>query len=491
MFFSVILYYLLPGKVRNLFLLIINFVFYILFLPFYAFILCFIVLTGYFGGIELSIRKNYKKLFYSVLVLNILPLVFFKYLNFFSLQLSFAAKNIGWNYGDNLFSIVLPVGISFYIFKNLSYIIDVKNKTIEPERNFIIYANYVSFFPALLSGPIDRAKVLIPQFKISDGVMNKKRWFFNGFEIENIMSGLKLLLFGFFQKIVVADRLAIFVNNVYDNPQNFKGINIIIATLLFSFQILNDFSGYTNIALGSAYLFGFKLSDNFKRPYISESVSEFWRRWHITLSTWLRDYIFLPVSYSLLRLTNGKFKNQPEIFTYIIATIITMLIAGIWHGNGLTFILWGLMLAFYMSFSIIIKKRKKKFIKLIGFNNKNYYRYIRIISTYLFISLSWVFFRIANIEALNNLFSGIDNIYDYFSDITIFNGITYFVQPKLELLFSILFIFSAEYLLKYDNYLEFLRNHSILARWATYYFLLFSILLFGVFKYNKFIYFQF
>jgi D-alanyl-lipoteichoic acid acyltransferase DltB (MBOAT superfamily) len=355
--------------------------------PAFIFLLFFQISASYYSGIFFSKYKgNFRKTLLTILLLiNISPLLVFKYSNFFIININYSAALIGWNYSINALKILLPIGISFYVFKSVSYIIDVYRDTIPVERRFDVYALYISFFPELLAGPIDRAKNLITQIK----EIPKPSY-------DLITQGIRLIIWGLIQKVVIADRLALFVNPVFDNPGNFGSLTLIIASIFFSFQIYCDFSGYSDIAIGTGLLFGFKLMNNFDSPYISKSVSEFWRRWHISLSTWFRDYLFLPIAYKVLRVIKKPkllgIKN--EIWSYTIATIATMLVAGLWHGASWTFIMWGLLIGLYITISFGSKKLRKKINNITGLNKKPvFHNYIKIFISYSLITYAWIFFR--------------------------------------------------------------------------------------------------
>lgn len=419
------LYFVFPYRYRWIVLLISSYYFYLtcLVLNFlYIFLLIFVTLISYFAAISISRfeNKNKRKIILVTGVLIFTAILFvFKYLNFFDENINsiFGLLNLGINFPA--IKMAMPIGISFYTFQILCYIIDVYNDKIPPEKNFGIYATSIAFFPKLISGPIERGANIFPQFyKKSD------------IEYVRIIEGIKLIIFGLFKKVVIADNLSAAVNLVYDNPQNHYGLTIIFTTILLSFQIYCDFSGYTDIAIGIAKIFGFRLSENFNRPYLSNSIAEFWRRWHMTLSFWLRDYIFLPLAYSITRRTiNLKTKIRPEVISYISAIIITMFICGVWHGPKWTFILWGVIHGVYLSSGFLLKKPRKKFYSKIKIN-KIFLKYSGIVSCFLLISFSWLFFRTNSLSdsliLLNNLvkikistdfLSVFKNIYDFYISI--------------------------------------------------------------------------
>ncbi len=287
-FFPVVtlLYFLLPHRFRWLHLLAASCVFYMFFIPAYILILAFTIVIDYFAGILIeNARGKSRKIFLATsLAANIGVLFVFKYYNFFSENLAQIASLLNVEYALPALSILLPVGLSFHTFQAMSYTIEVYRGNQKAERHFGIYALYVMFYPQLVAGPIERPQSLIHQFYER-----------HDFDSNRVSNGLKLMLWGLFKKIVVADNLAVFVDAVYNQPRAWDGVNLIIATIFFAFQIYCDFSGYSDIAIGAAEVMGFKLMTNFNRPYHSKSISEFWKRWHISLSTWFRDYLYIPL----------------------------------------------------------------------------------------------------------------------------------------------------------------------------------------------------
>ena len=332
-FFAIIavLYYSIRHQYRWILLLIVSYYFYMSFEPTFAIWIACSTLVTYISALFLDTtkRKSRRKLILSCAVsLNLATLIVLKYTGFiFETTRTFFAPSMVL-YGNPIAAWVLPLGISYYTFQTISYVIDVYRKQIKPERHLGIFALYVSFFPKLLAGPIERGKDLIPQ-------LYRK----HGFDYAGIQDGLKLVVWGIFKKLVIADRLAIFVNSVFNtvNSQSFVIGKVIfptpyyvIATIFFAIQIYCDFSAYTDIAIGTAQVFGIRLSDNFRRPYFSRSIQEFWRRWHITLSSWARDYVYIPLG--------GNRVRVPRMYFNI---MIVFLVIGIWHGPSWTFIAWG------------------------------------------------------------------------------------------------------------------------------------------------------
>ena len=284
---------------------------------------------------------------------------------------------MGFQFNHPAFDVLLPVGISFYTFQALGYTIDVYRGDIYAEKNFFRYALFVSFFPQLVAGPIERSKNLLKQLAVP-----KK------FSYENFREGLLLMLWGFFMKIVVADRLALFVDTVYSQDyNNFGGIMVIVATIFFAFQIYCDFGGYSSIAMGAAKMLGIQLMENFNTPYLSMSTAEFWRRWHISLSTWFRDYVYIPLG-----------GNRKGALRKYINLMVTFGASGLWHGANWTFVVWGLLNGLYQISGSILMPLRRGFVRILGLNeNSEGHKLFRIFVTFTLITISWVFFRASSI----------------------------------------------------------------------------------------------
>jgi len=378
-FFCIVIpvYFALKQNQKRYFILFASYFFYGWWNPYYLVLIFASSFIDYYASRKIfsadSLKKEKFWLITSVLV-NIGILFTFKYANFFAHLLSITSK-------DNTFiNVLLPVGISFYTFQTMSYTIDVFRKKIKPEKSIVNFALYVAFFPQLVAGPIERAEKIIPQLKQN-----------NAFDNERIAKGLFLMIVGFFQKVVIADNLAVFVDIVYNNPENYKGLSIAIATLFFAFQIYNDFAGYTNIARGVALMMGINLSVNFKQPYLADSIKNFWQRWHITLSSWFRDYVYISMG-----------GNKNKSFKWIFVIIITFSLSGLWHGAKLTFIVWGVLNAFLYLLEHFIEKYLK-------IKNKNkVVKLFRVIFTFILINFLWIFFRADSLQdstiILKNLF---------------------------------------------------------------------------------------
>jgi len=431
----------------------------------------FSTIVDYLIGRGLKSENNIKKrkllLWISVFV-NLGFLGFFKYYNFFLDNFIAAFSFFGTEIHVNSLNIILPVGISFYTFQTLSYTIDVYRKKLAPTENFIVFAAFVSFFPQLVAGPIERATHLLPQF-------TKKR----RLSFINIQFGFIRILWGLFKKVVIADRLALTVNTVYNAPNDFGGIHYIIATILFAFQIYCDFSGYSDIAIGTARMFNFKLMENFKSPYFSKSLGEFWRRWHISLSTWFRDYVYIPLG-----------GNRVNNFRLYFNIFLVFVVSGFWHGAKWTFVIWGAVHGIILIIEHIINTKEVFLIK----KNNHIFSFIKIIVTFCIVCLAWIFFR-AN--STNDAFLMISNLFDFTQPLkTITRGMSLYLNNPFWL-FLVNFVLIAILLfvefLVINNKLNEVKiiKKAPLVRWGIYTCLIIAIMMFGYFEINQFIYFQF
>jgi len=455
-------FYVLPHRFRWFLLLAASCYFYMAFVPYYILILFLTIFIDYFAGIAIYNQKmhsNKKVLLIISIISNIGILAFFKYYNFFLENLIQLFNIFGetWHQPPYL-NVILPIGLSFHTFQALSYTIEVYRGNQKPEKHFGVYALYVLFYPQLVAGPIERPQNVLHQF-------HEVKFF----EWDNLISGIKLMFWGLFKKVVIADRLAPFVNTVYENPADWVGFPIIIAFIFFSIQIYCDFSGYSDIALGSARTMGFDLMTNFRRPYLSKSITEFWSRWHISLSTWFRDYVYIPLG--------GNRVKKSRIYLNV---LIVFMLSGLWHGANWTFIVWG---AFH-GFTIILERFLK--IDTLMIHN-NFVNLLRVILVFTLVSLAWVFFRADNFNDVSQLISSA-----FLIDKTQVGWYT-FGDYKYELilsLISILFLIGVE--LKYDYLTNFLSSCNFAFRSVIYLFLILMLLSFGAFHSSgEFIYFQF
>ena len=334
-----------------------------------------------------SPRKKQKALLWCSILFNLSVLGFFKYYNFFVDSWLELLRSVGYEIKSVwTLNIILPVGISFYTFQTMSYTIDIYRKKLKPTKDFIAFASFVSFFPQLVAGPIERATNLLPQ------ILRKRV-----FKYEQGVQGLRLILWGMFKKVVIADSLAPMVDDIFNNYQDFGGGTLWLGAIYFAFQIYCDFSGYSDIAIGTAKLFGIELMSNFKFPYFSRNVGEFWRRWHISLSSWFRDYLYIPIGGS----KKGKWKSVRNIF-------IIFLVSGFWHGANWTFIIWGLFHALLFLPSFIFKTNRKYTSSIIG---ENYLlptpkELLQVGTTFILVTIGWVFFRSESLNHAWNYLSG-------------------------------------------------------------------------------------
>ncbi len=466
-FFIIItfLYFTLPHKYRWLLLLMGSCYFYMAFIPVYILILGFTIVVDYWAGIFLEkIEGKNKKLFLiASLIANIGVLAVFKYYNFLNDNLTSFLQTINLTNHIPSLSIILPIGLSFHTFQAMSYTIEVYRGKQKAERKFGIYALYVMFFPQLVAGPIERPQNLLHQFYEK-----------HSFDCYRVTEGLKLMLWGFFKKLVIADRLAIYVNTVYNNPQHHNGTTLLVATVFFAFQIYCDFSGYSDIAIGAAKVLGIKLMLNFNRPYFSRNISEFWKRWHISLSSWFRDYLYFSLG-----------GNRVSVPRWYFNLFIVFLISGLWHGANWTFVIWGALNGFYLIFAIIISKPREKLMNWVGIKNDSAgFQFIQIFNTFLLACFAWVFFRANSLEDASHIIKLI------FTN----KGPVYSENPSMLIysVFGILFLLLVE--LKKEYYhgdFTFMHHQSWIVRNFSYAFLIIIILLIGVFDGGQFIYFQF
>ncbi len=470
-FFPVVstLFFLLPHRFRWALLLVASCIFYMAFIPKYILILAATIVVDYFAGIQIERSTGKRRMvFLTVSILsNIGFLAFFKYGNFIEVNVNALAQFLDWNYSLAALKIILPVGLSFHTFQALSYIIEVYRGTQKAERNFGIFALYVMFFPQLVAGPIERPQNLLPQFRIE-----------HHFDLERVGSGLRLMLWGFFKKMVVADTLAAGVNVVFNNPTDFTGTAFIVATIFFAFQIYCDFSGYSDIAIGSARVLGFKLMQNFDDPYHSRSISEFWKRWHISLSTWFKDYLYIPLGGNRV----PKWRNYLNLF-------IVFTVSGLWHGANWTFIAWGALHGAYLILAIVFRKWRERLASLLHLDHfRILSAALSIATTFSLVSIGWIFFRANSIQdaiyIVSHLFMGLS--LDSYS-LTLTKGRTWLIYA----LAAIAVMETVQILIKSPRAVAYFMNCPKYVRIAIYAVLTLTILLSGNTNEAQFIYFQF
>ncbi|ODR36008.1 MBOAT family O-acyltransferase [Eisenbergiella tayi] len=476
-----ILYWIIPKKYRWIALLMSSYYFYASWGPKYVAIILLITVISYIAGILIEPRRkpdkkekpsgNKSLLLLSLLLCTVL-LAFFKYFNFISENITVFFQKFSIPMQTVTLSLALPVGISFYTFQVISYLVDVYRGTIKAERDFGIFAVYISFFPKVMQGPIERGEKLLPQ-------LHSPR----PFQYQRASYGLKLMAWGYFKKLVLADGLSVYVNLVYNDLPSYTGFSLILATLFFALQLYCDFSGYTDIALGSAKILGIDLMQNFRSPYFASSIKDFWGRWHISLSSWLRDYIYIPLGGSRV----GKFRHALNI-------MITFLISGIWHGASWNYVLWG---GIHGIFQVIEgffpwNTRKSPFQ-----TNKSLHSLLCILTipiTFLSVCFAWIFFRAATIRdgiyVLQNMFTGIGHFSSYLGQCAVQMGLSpthlaYNCLPVILLFFFDLFSLKTDVI-------ACISRQRFFIRWPVYILLLLIILLFsekGVS--TEFIYMQF
>jgi alginate O-acetyltransferase complex protein AlgI len=477
-----LVYFVLPHKARWLLLLLASCFFYAFFKPIYILILAGTIIVDYFAAILIASAPDATRRrawLLASITANVGVLVFFKYFNFLNATLAQMAKAVHVPYDIPFFRILLPIGLSFHIFQSLSYTIEVYRGAQKPERHFGIYALYVMFYPQLVAGPIERPQNLLHQFHAR-----------HYFQSARVASGLQLMLWGFFKKVVVADRLATFVNPVYDHPEGFPGISFLFATFCFAFQIYCDFSGYSDVALGSARVMGFDLMKNFDRPYFSKSVSEFWKRWHISLSTWFKDYVYIPLG-----------GNRVSRSRWYLNLLITFALSGLWHGANWTYVVWGLLNGCYLISELAIARRYPGFLEQpTGHEVKRHvWRAAKVALTFTLTCIAWMFFRSSTTSrALYMLVHTGDRLTSVTHDLRDHGFVKaniLFFQDKYDfvLAFSglaVLLLF--EWLERQNSPAHMLSGAPAWFRWSLRYAAISAILLFGAFNHaQQFIYFQF
>lgn len=450
-------------KAQNILILVASYVFYGWWDWRFLSLILFSTIIDYFVGINLKNATNKKArkalLLFSVIA-NLSFLGFFKYFNFFAQNFAEAFTLLGKPINVNRLNIILPVGISFYTFQTLSYSIDVYKRKLSPTNDFIAFAAFVSFFPQLVAGPIERAVNLLPQFYTK-----------RTFDYTKAVDGLRQILWGFAKKMIIADSCARYVDDIFLNYNNYSGSTLLLGAILFAFQIYGDFSGYSDIAIGTSRLFGFSLMQNFAFPYFSRNIAEFWRRWHISLSTWFRDYVYIPLG-------GSRGNNLQRIRN----TLIIFIVSGFWHGANWTFIIWGLLNAMYF-LPLLLTNKNRKYTdtasknKLPGLTDL-----FKIISTFLLSCFAWIFFRASDLE---QAFTYVKN--------TVNSSLINKPEVFPVMLIIVIFIFLAiewkgrqgKYAL--DNFL--VQNNKYLRR--SFYIVLALVIIINGGSNNEFIYFQF
>ena len=485
-FFPIVLfvYFLIPRKVRYIWLLITSYYFYMSWNPKYAILIAVSTVITYASGVLMgrlgtgsqeTIKEKKKWIVAISFITNIGILFFFKYFDFVLVYVNQVLDAFHIQMIQKPFDVLLPVGISFYTFQALSYTMDVYRGDMEPERNIFKYALFVSFFPQLVAGPIERSTNLMKQVQ--------QVHTFHLWNYERITGGLALMLWGYFMKMVIADRLAILVDFVFGNYSQFGGVILLVAAIFFAFQIYCDFGSYSLIAMGSAKIMGFSLMENFNTPYFSQSIKEFWRRWHISLSGWFRDYLYIPLG--------GNRKGRGRKYLNL---MITFLVSGLWHGANFTFIVWGGLHGLYQIIGDLMEPVRKRYIK----KEILPYRLCRGIITFALVDFAWIFFR-SNSLRDSALF--IWNMIRYMDFSLLWNGSLYTLglnQTEFWIAMISLVVLLIVDVIRYkkDTQLyEYLNTKMLPLRWGVYIFLIVAIYVFGIygFAYDaaQFYYFQF
>ncbi|MBQ6889221.1 MAG: MBOAT family protein [Lachnospiraceae bacterium] len=465
-----IIYYLFPEKVKNLFVFISSMLFYACCGGKYVFWLLGVICISYFSalGMERQGEKK-KKQIITINIIVVIGLMFgFKYLNMIPQMASSLLKVFGVQTRTFFWEVVLPVGISFYTFVALGYVADVYRGKVKAEKNFVDYGAFVAFFPTLISGPIERSNNLLKQIK------EPKK-----FDANKIRNGFCQMLWGYFQKVVVADRVCVIVAAVYNDYEAYSGIYVVVATLLYAFQIYCDFAGYSNVAIGAARVLGFELSKNFNAPYLATSISEFWKRWHISLSTWLRDYVYI----SLGGNRGGKVKKYRNL-------ICTFLVSGLWHGANWTFVVWGGLHGIYSVVNDAISEKWESW-KSKGAT------VVKCVITFALVDFAWLFFRA---DTVQDAFRMIKLVFVRFDLMSIFNrelaiSMGMEIEDIVIMILGLLVVLLAELLRNKIDFRGKLCQLALPIRWLVFYVAIFVILIFGYygpgFDAAQFIYKQF
>jgi D-alanyl-lipoteichoic acid acyltransferase DltB (MBOAT superfamily) len=473
----VMIYFALPYRFRWMLLLAASCYFYMCWKAEYILLLFLSTSIDYWAALQMShtaVQAQRKRYLLLSLFTNLGILFAFKYFNLFNETARALFNQFNIFYGVPAFELLLPVGISFYTFHALSYTIDVYHGIRPPEKHLGMFMLYVTFFPQLVAGPISRAHTMLPElYKKYD------------FDYRRVVSGLQLIIWGFFKKVVIADTLGVYVNAVYNSPGEHYGLPVILATYFFAFQIYCDFSGYTDIAIGSAQIMGYNLMENFRRPYLSRSISEFWKRWHISLSTWFRDYLYIPLG-----------GNKVPKWRWYFNLFIVFLISGLWHGANWTFVVWGALHGAYLVCSLWTSEMRVKVVQFFGLSRlPTVHRYLQIFITFHLVLLGWIFFRANSISdaflLLTNMFHiELLDINPAHLSIDVADGMG--TEELIIAFFSVLFLIAVHMFEESRGSVRtIISSKPLIFRWALYVTLVLAILNLGMPQEIPFIYFQF
>jgi D-alanyl-lipoteichoic acid acyltransferase DltB (MBOAT superfamily) len=469
-FFPIVVavFFCLRQRSRVSFLLAASCVFYMAFIPAYILVLFVTILIDYCAGIYIEKVEEPKKtaLLWMSILSTCIVLFVFKYFYFFTGNFIGLAGLFGWHIPRPAVNIILPIGLSFHTFQSLSYVVEVYRGKQPAERNLIVYATYVMFFPQLVAGPIERPQNLLHQFRER-----------HAFEYSLVTAGLKRMAWGFFKKLVIADRLALYVNDVYSAPRHFNGLQLTIATFFFAYQIYCDFSGYSDIAIGAAQVLGFRLMENFNTPYYSLSVSEFWRRWHISLSTWFKDYLYIPLGGS--RVPTRR---------HITNLLITFGISGLWHGANWTYVIWGLLNGTYLIVGSLTKDFRNRCFDRLGLPEHTVVRRaIMLVSTFFLTCAAWIVFRARNMGDAAYIVTHLTKGWDFGQIATEQFWLRQFpVAVASMVALEVGQLWWGDFPARSP-----IDRLQLPLRWAIYVASIIAVLMFGVYQKTQFIYFQF
>lgn len=482
-FFPIVtgLFFLIPHRVRWALLLAASCYFYMVFRPIYVLILAFTIVVDYTAGIliENAAGRRRKILLIASIVANVGVLAFFKYYDFLNESVREVLSVAGLALPvPPLLDILLPIGLSFHTFQSLSYTIEVYRGRQPAERHAGIFALYVMFYPQLVAGPIERPQNLLRQFHER-----------HAFDYARAVAGLQLMMWGLFKKVVIADRLAPFVDTVYDRPQDYHGISLIVATVFFAFQIYCDFSGYSDIALGSAQVMGFRLMKNFDRPYGSVSIAEFWKRWHISLSTWFRDYLYISLG--------GNRVSRPRWYFNL---FFTFLVSGLWHGANWTYVVWGALNGLYLILELVWQPLVRRVSERVrGSIWHGPWRGAQVLWTFGLVCFAWIFFRANSLTdavyVAGHLFDGVGSLPADLRSVAFLKLNVVLQRDKWEFvvaLLALVVLLAVQWVQRRYSVRDLLGRQATWVRWGFYYAVVIAILFFGAFNESQqFIYFQF
>lgn len=471
-----LLYFLIPHQYRWFFLLAASCIFYMAFIPIYILVLALTIAIDYTAGLLIERTEGRRRKAWLVMsVLSTCGVLFvFKYFNFFNSNLARVAQFFHWNYPIEILSLILPIGLSFHTFQSLSYVIEVYRGNYKAEHHFGIYALYVMFYPQLVAGPIERPGNLIHQFYER-----------HTYDDQRVMDGLKLMVWGFFKKVVIADKLAIVVDQVYKDPTLYTGIPLIAGALFFGIQVYCDFSGYSDIAIGAAQVMGFRLRDNFNRPFHSPSMAEFWRRWHMSLMSWFRDYLYIPLGGNRV----GKWRWYFNIF-------FTFTLSGLWHGAGWGYVLWGALNGCYLIVSDWTKDLRGRWVQWLRLDRvPGFHHTLQVASTFLLFCFTLIIFRSKSLSdafyVITHLGAGLESLEGFKMS---FRSLYNLGLERYELILALVSIGLMEWVEAAEplrNMRQMFSERPVLFRWAMHYVVILFLIFFGEYNDHAFIYFQF